>query len=330
MNERVHRAVELEDREAEDEAILGGMRVQTREKWQDFPELELLGDHSRRAALRKAGRGSPGATDIPTHEEGLRLARAVLAHAPGRLLLALMPSVEGMDTEWESQALSALLAHQWIRERSPRMVAQMKNHSHLRVYFDAIILICEELKFLGEEIRPPLRYWKREFDSGRRKRPGATPLPNHPPVTLPKLVSDLNIQLAIEILSRIGIRPEGKDISGIHLVEMALEDSEDKTLRLTHEGLRRVWARAPLGKPLEVPGGEVLKCHHRAPPARPPQPDLRLRKAPVPSVPLQYRETRPALPLHQRPSPWAMACLRHPDRGRRRSPREPLHPKWAI
>ena len=241
VNERVHRAVEQEDREVEDEAILGGMRVQTREKWQDFPELELLGDHSRRAALRKAGRGSPGATDIPTHEEGLRLARAVLAHAPGRLLLALMPSAEGMDPEWESQALSALLAHQWIRERSPRMVAQMKNHSHLRVYFDAIILICEELKCLGEEIRPPLRYWKGEVDSGRRKRPRATPLPNHPPVTLPKLVRDLNIQLTIEVLSRIGIRPEGKYISGIHLVEMALEDSEDKALRLSHEGLRRVW-----------------------------------------------------------------------------------------
>ena len=203
--------------------------------------LELLGDHLRRAALRKVGRGSPGATDFPTHEEGLRLARAVLAHAPGRLLLALMPSAEGMDQEWESEALSALLAHQWIRERSPRMVAQMKNHSHLRVYFDAIILICEELKCLGEEIRPPLRYWKGEVDSGRRKRPRATPLPNHPPVTLPKLVSDLNIQLAIEILSRIGIKPEGKDISGIDLVEMALEDSEDKALRLTYESLRRVW-----------------------------------------------------------------------------------------
>ena len=50
VNERVHRAVELEDREAEDEAILGGMRVQTREEWQDFPELELLGDHLRRDA----------------------------------------------------------------------------------------------------------------------------------------------------------------------------------------------------------------------------------------------------------------------------------------
>ena len=53
--ERVQQAVELGDGEAEDKAILEGMKVQTRELWGDFPERELLGEHFRRAALRRAG-----------------------------------------------------------------------------------------------------------------------------------------------------------------------------------------------------------------------------------------------------------------------------------
>ena len=70
------------------------MRVETRELWQDFPELQLLGDLFRRAALRKEGRGSPGSTDPPSEEEGFRLAKTLLAHVPGRSLLAQIPGAD--------------------------------------------------------------------------------------------------------------------------------------------------------------------------------------------------------------------------------------------
>ena len=69
VKERIRRAVEQRDEKAEDEAILDGLRVKTRELWQDFPELQLLGDHVRRAALRKEGRGSPGSIDPPDRRQ---------------------------------------------------------------------------------------------------------------------------------------------------------------------------------------------------------------------------------------------------------------------
>ena len=60
--ERIRRAV---GRKAEERAIVDRMRVEVREYWQDFPELQLLGEHYRRAALRREGRGSPGSTELP-------------------------------------------------------------------------------------------------------------------------------------------------------------------------------------------------------------------------------------------------------------------------
>ena len=110
--ERIRQAVKRMDSEAEDKAIRDGMRVQTSELWWDFPELQLLGDHFGRAALRNEGRGSPGITDTPSEEEALRLAVALLASVPGRSLLAGIPGADWLTREWESAAVSSALAYQ--------------------------------------------------------------------------------------------------------------------------------------------------------------------------------------------------------------------------
>ena len=108
--ERISRAVGRKDRRAEERAIVDRMRVEVREYWQEFPELQLLGEHYRRAALRKEGRSSPGSTELPTEppseEEGLRLAMALLAHVPGRSLEAPIQGADRFDVKWESEALS--------------------------------------------------------------------------------------------------------------------------------------------------------------------------------------------------------------------------------
>ena len=137
--ERIRRAVGRKDGKAEEKAIVDRMRVEVREFWQDSPELQLLGEHYRRAALRKEGRGCPSSTELPSEEEGLRIAMAMLAHVPGRALLARTPGADPLDLEWESEAVATTLADQWLRARSrPMLQEYIKLSQSNRVYFDAL------------------------------------------------------------------------------------------------------------------------------------------------------------------------------------------------
>ena len=249
VNGRIGLAVERMNKQAEEEAILDGMRVQTRELWQDFPELELLGNHFRRAALRKAGRGFPGTTDPPSQEEGLRLARAVVARLPGRSLMARIPGADWFNLEWESEFISMHMAYHLLLNRSSPLLRKCVKHSGIRVHFNAPRFLCEEMERRGESIPGPLKKWHSDTDGGRLGRPPMKPMPKHRPVTMPKFLSDVNIQLTIEILRRIGIQPEGRPVGGCHIVSEALATSEDKALRLSEETIRRVWQERPWERP---------------------------------------------------------------------------------
>ena len=76
---RILRAVERRDRKAEDEAFVDRTRAEVWEWWQGFSERRLLTDLYGRAVLREAGCGGPDKQRLPTHSEGLRIARALLA-----------------------------------------------------------------------------------------------------------------------------------------------------------------------------------------------------------------------------------------------------------
>ena len=246
--ERVQRAVEIGDGEAEDEAILEGMKVQTRELWGDFPERELLGEHFRRAALRRAGLGSSGATDLPSEEEALRLAGAMLAHLPGRSLGSQVPGAGWMNPEWESNTIARLLADQYLREPSRDLLRAYIKHSRNKVYFEALVLIRGELKRQGKDVPGSLEKWHQATQNGGRGRPRKRPIPNERPVAFPKLLSDFNIQLCLEILRRVGIKPVDGKVSGYEFVERALKDSEHKELKLKWDTLKRIWQERPWGK----------------------------------------------------------------------------------
>ena len=76
---RILRAVERRDRKAEDEAFVDRTRAEVWEWWQGFSEHRLLTDLYGRAVLREAGCGDPDKQRLPTHSQGLRIARALLA-----------------------------------------------------------------------------------------------------------------------------------------------------------------------------------------------------------------------------------------------------------
>ena len=264
--ERVQRAVELGDGEAEDEAILEGMKVQTRELWGDFPERELLGEHFKRAALRRAGLGSSGATDLPSEEEALRLAGAMLAHLPGRSLKSKIPGAGWMNPEWEYNTIARLLADQYLREPSRELMRAYIKRSRNKVYFEALVLIRGELKRQDKDVPGSLEKWYQATQNGGRGRPRERPIPNERPVALPKQLSDFNIQLCLEILRRIGIKPVGGRVPGYEFVERALKDSEHKELKLKWDTLKRIWQERPWGKrfrPVVIKNTKAIAKRHR-------------------------------------------------------------------
>ena len=246
--ERVQQAAELGDGEAEDKAILEGMKVQTRELWGDFPERELLGEHFRRAALRRGGLAATGTTGPPSDEDAERLAGAMLAHLPGRSLNSQVPGAGWMNPDWESNTIARLLADQYLREPSRKLLRAYIKLSHKRVHFEALVLIRGELERQERDVPRSLEKWYQATENGRRRRPRKRPIPNERPVSFPKQLSDFNIQLILEILRRVGIKPMGGRISGCEVVERVLEASEHKELNLKWNTLKRIWQERPWGK----------------------------------------------------------------------------------
>ena len=253
--DRIRLAVVRRDEKAEERAILDGMRVEVREFWQEFPELHLLGENFRQAALRKDVRGSRGRTDPDSLKEGLRLARALLAHVPGRALLAHIPGAYRLSLEWESAAVSSALADQWLYPIEARTRRALQKYIKLskssRVYFDAVMRIWNELNSRGEAIPSSLSKWFQGVKNGRRRRPRGRPIPASRPVTLTKFLSDLNIQITVEILRRVEILPEGNIVSGCHIVSMVLAISEDQTLHLSAETVTGIWQERIWKRPFE-------------------------------------------------------------------------------
>ena len=81
-DERIRLAVERGDAEAVDEAIVDSIRAERKKWWPAVPQRRLLSALFRRAARPRAGHGIGDSRRPPTHEEGLRVARALLAQVP--------------------------------------------------------------------------------------------------------------------------------------------------------------------------------------------------------------------------------------------------------
>ncbi len=198
------------------------MRAEVTTWWQDFPERQLLTDLYRRAARRKAKCGSADSRRDPPHDEGVRVARGLLAH---------IPDTGPWDYEWEYAAVSTVLAALLLPPIGTRSRPALRAYINLsrssRVFFDALRRICGELDRRDEAIPPMLARWRTEAAGGHRRRPAGKPRPSRRPVRPALLRRDLKIQLTIEVLDRVGVPPRGRDVSGCRIAKEALEPSED-------------------------------------------------------------------------------------------------------
>ena len=215
------------DGEAEDEAIVDYMRAEIRDWLQDFPERRLLTDLYQRAARWRAATGSLDSRRRPSYEEGLRVAKGLLVD---------LPDTGPLDAEGEAETIARVLAGEGLVSNvvpSRREWRKFMNGSRsIRVHFNALILICEEMDKQGEAIPGPLARWRQEAAEGRQRRPKAKPNPRHRPPNPAQFARDIHIQVTIEILARVGVRPQGKTVSGCYIVAEASGTSEDRVVSL--------------------------------------------------------------------------------------------------
>ena len=174
--ECLHKALDLRDREAEDEAVVDLIRAQMREWWPSFPERQLLTDMYRRAGRRKAGRGSADSRRRPSHSEGLRVARSLLAETEGKSLL---------DPARESQAVTEFLVRHWRSHpeqcQNCALEDYIEHSEDSRAHFDALICLVTFIRFWKKDLSVPLYIWWVEYVIRRRRRPPLAPYPTHRP-----------------------------------------------------------------------------------------------------------------------------------------------------
>ena len=229
--ERARRAAQRGDREVEDAAFLAAMTVEVREGWRDFPERQLLADLIRRAALRTKSRPRNSIarhhSRRPTHKEGLRIARAMLAD---------IAAATRFDFAWESEAVSIVLADQWAsldrKRRRAALSVYIDYANSSPVYFDSVRRIGEKSHNQGEPIPRPLVRRRAEVADGRLERPGKNPLPPHRPAEPEQLLRKVKIRFAIEVLRSVGVPPMGIPVSGCRIVGEALDMPEDTVTRI--------------------------------------------------------------------------------------------------
>ena len=231
--EHIFWALASGDGEAGVEGIEDYMRAGVREWWQGYPEKALLTELFRRAECWRSGTG----TDEDRREPSCDEARQV---APG--LLVGIPETEGLDSEWEFQAVAKALAavclppigvpyddilHDYIGRSKTSLV-----------HYLALVRIYEELNAGGYAIPSSLRRWWEETAGGSRGRPPRMAAPPGRPVDPVYIWRDVLIQFAIEVLSRIRIQPQGKDVSGIAIVSEVAHIPEE-TVRRIYKA--RIW-----------------------------------------------------------------------------------------
>ena len=221
--QRIRSAVERKDGMAEDGAIEDYQTAASKALWRDFPDQRLfLATLYERDKRWRAKSGPLDKKRRPTHSEGLRIAKPILSDIPD--------TDERLNVEWEADTVAKVLAGQGLFSNilpSRRVWRKyIKGSRSIRVFFDALHYIYEEIRNRGRAIPRLLARWREDVAEERLKRPAMKPKPNHRPANWTRLVRDIHIQFTIEVLKRIGVPPRGEMVSGCRIVAEALKVPE--------------------------------------------------------------------------------------------------------
>ena len=214
--------------EADWNAIENFMRAQVTEWFPGFSERPLLVDLVRRADRRKKGTGSKDSRRLPSHDEGLRLAKALLADTPGKGEISL-------DDIWEHEAASNLLVallSPHMGEPSPEARQRYEEISMSNPVFRealrrSMALYRPDKAIFHQDLR-----WQRRADAESKLQRAKFKIAPHSPAKPAILVRNLQIQFVIRLLDRVGASPQGTFVSGIRIVGEALGLSEDTVKKI--------------------------------------------------------------------------------------------------
>ena len=194
--ECVIRMFEAKHVEADTEALEAYMRARTLERWESFPERQILTSLVQRADRRKNRIDEAYGRRLPSEEEGLRTARPLLACIPDNISL-------DSEGEFESMAkvLAALLSPP-MGEPSPKTLQMYielsKSHP---VYSDALRRYYEELENPVKTLPRREIRWHTRFPGRRRMRYySKTIIQPHSPIKPAILLRNLQMQFVIGLL----------------------------------------------------------------------------------------------------------------------------------
>lgn len=233
-NERIRQALETSDRRDEDEALLYNVRAGLNEWWTEFPESKLLSKLFRRAARRRARVGSDYSSRPPDLEEAERVANALLTDVNGPMKL---------DLEYDSEAIALVVGVKMFRHideyTQDDLMDRIRRSESSRAYYDALWLVCDALEEMGKPLAAPLYLWRQAATLDILRRPPLLAAQSRRPVTYQKLVRDYQIQFVIEILRRLGLRPQGGFVSGCSVVSEALDLSDSAVVGIWQRRLEK-------------------------------------------------------------------------------------------
>ena len=212
--------------EADREAIENFMGARATEWFPGFTERRLLVDLVRRADRRKKGTGSEYDRRPPTHGEGLRIARRLLAGIPHKISLDAVGEYEAL-----SQVLAALLAPP-MGEPSPERLQSYNDLSRsIPVYQEALRrykhLYKPDKVIFYQDFR-----WQRRADAKSKLHRAKFKVAPHSPVKPALLLRDFQVQFVIVLLDRVGVSPLGTHLSGCRIVGEALGLSKDTVKKI--------------------------------------------------------------------------------------------------
>ena len=181
-------------------------------------------------ARRRENSGTGDGKRLPSHDEGLRLARALLVD---------VSQPDPLDTKWEAATVSKILAGHgpvtYSFRRRARLREFIKESRTSRVHFDALNEIIVEWERLGEPIPDQLARWRQKVAAGRLQRPDPQPIPPHRPANPAQVAYEMHVQFTIEILRRLGVPPRGTPVSGCGIVAEAMVIPEARVVRIWNQ-----------------------------------------------------------------------------------------------
>ena len=233
--ESVLRIFEARYLEADRRLIERYMAARTWKWWREYPERRLLSDLVERADRRKGHWAGPeDQRRCPTHSEGLRIARPLLAALPKKISLDAVGEYESV-----ARLLAAVMLPPMGEPTSEELQRYTRFAESIPVYKDGVRYFYAGLDNatvplyrpdIGWQRRSGIRHYRRKV----KVRPGG-------PVRPAIFLRNLQVQFVVGLLDRIGISPRGEDVSGILIVSEALGIPEGT--------IRRMW---DMGFPAEM------------------------------------------------------------------------------